>query len=289
MRLATSTNLHDFVGGKYISYEESIKHLANIGFNVIDINFCHAIQKDNMLQQDDWEARVEQLAEYAQELGVTFNQSHMPFYNMLDPNFAKKELFDEMIRRSIIASGKLGVPWIASHCGTNQSAGNIVAASHEGTKRFYQPFIELAQQHNTGLLFENMANFGHRKVFSADVDELVNLVDDFARDHDNVGILWDFGHANIAKADQVASLEFIGERLKGVHVQDSYAVVDDHLAPYLGTIDWAAIMPTFKRIGYQGDFTYEIHNFTRRLPAELRESACRYALDLGNYLLTLAK
>lgn len=80
----------------------------------------------------------------------------------------------------------------------------------------------------------------------------------------------------------------MGGRLIATHVQDNYGVIDDHLLPYLGTIEWEPIMKTLKKINYQGAFAYETHKMTDRLPDPMIDAMMRYAYELGEYLLTLA-
>jgi L-ribulose-5-phosphate 3-epimerase len=103
------------------------------------------------------------------------------------------------------------------------------------------------------------------------------------------GICWDFGHANLAGIDQCGALRAIGKNLKALHVNDNKGEHDDHTAPYFGTIVWEPIMKTLKEIGYEGEFTYEAHNFACVLPDGIHDPALRFTYELGMYLLSLAK
>ena len=105
--------------------------------------------------------------------------------------------------------------------------------------------------------------------------------------YDNVGICWDFGHANEMGLNQPQALEMIGNRLIAVHVQDNYGINDDHLFPYHGNIEWEPIMKTLKKIDYKGVFAYETHKATMRVPEPLIDAILQYSLQLGNYLISL--
>lgn len=48
-------------------------------------------------------------------------------------------------------------------------------------------------------------------------------------------------------------------------------------------------MHILKEIKYQGDFTYEIHRYITQLPDALVVAALKYSVEVGNYLLSLAK
>ncbi len=117
----------------------------------------------------------------------------------------------------------------------------------------------------------------------------MELVDELKKEYSNIGICWDFGHANEMGWDQVQSLEYIGKRLVAVHVQDNYGVNDDHLLPYHGTIEWEPIMKTLKKIDYQGVFAYETHRASMRVPEPVIDALLTYAFQLGNYLISLSE
>ncbi|HPU59266.1 MAG TPA: TIM barrel protein, partial [Candidatus Avimonas sp.] len=104
-----------------------------------------------------------------------------------------------------------------------------------------------------------------------------------------VGVCWDFGHANLAANDQNESLKLIGKRLKATHVNDNDKLKDRHLLPFYGVIEWEPIMKTLKEIDYQGDFTFEITPFLDRVPPVIRQKALEHTVEVGNYLISLAK
>jgi sugar phosphate isomerase/epimerase len=115
--------------------------------------------------------------------------------------------------------------------------------------------------------------------------ELIDFVDTWK--DPSVGICWDFGHANFAYRDQATLLKAIGKRLKAVHVQDNPGNSDMHYAPYLGTVDWETAMKTLADIGYEGDLTLEIGNYTSGKPDAIQEILAKSAFDNGNYLIAL--
>ena len=91
------------------------------------------------------------------------------------------------------------------------------------------------------------------------------------------------------KQAQTPALTMVGERLKATHVSDNIGIENDHILPFYGYTDWEEIMRVLKDIGYQGDFTYEIHRYTTQLPEALIIPALKYSIEVGNYLLSLAK
>jgi L-ribulose-5-phosphate 3-epimerase len=292
MRLSTSTNIHCVNEKKQpISYIESLRMCSKVGYKVMDMNFCDAVQKYSPVHGDDWEREVENISEEAEALGIEFSQCHLPFYNVIDERFAERDLYEKMVARTMEASARLGVKWAVVHAGTAVWHNRSVKVSKEHNMKYFTPMIEKAAKYNLGIAIENMADFLEGGVpwrrYTASVEELCDLVDSL--NADNVGACWDFGHANLTGCDQIQSLKYVGSRLKAVHVDDNLGIYDDHVAPFHGNIDWKPIMKTLKEINYKGDFTYEIHNATAKLPDALREAALKYTFDIGQYLLSLAK
>lgn len=292
MRLSTSTNIHCVNENKQpISYIECLHMCSKVGYKVMDMNFCGAVNESSEVYGDDWERVIERIGEEAQALGIEFSQCHLPFYNVIDDRFPDRELYEKMVARTMEASARLDVKWAVLHAGTAIWDNRSVKVSKEQNIKYFTPVIEKAAKYNLGIAIENMADFpagGYpRRRFTANVEELCDLVDSLKAD--NVGVCWDFGHANLTGCDQVQSLKYVGNRLKAVHVDDNLGIYDDHVAPFHGNIDWKPIMKALKQINYTGDFTYEIHNSTHKLPDALREASLKYTFDIGQYLLSLAE
>jgi sugar phosphate isomerase/epimerase len=197
-----------------------------------------------------------------------------------------------MIRRSIIAAGKLAVPGIVIHPGTVPNSTGYKESLCKNYE-YYKPHVELALKHGTGILIENLFDKSsgepnqHRRLFSADPDEIIELTDMLSAEYPNVGICWDTGHANIMGVDQAGALRKIGKRLKGLHVHDNNGVTDDHALPYSGEINWTAFMQALKEINYTGDFTFEHDHFTRYMPEALLDEALRLSLSAAKHLIAI--
>ena len=93
-------------------------------------------------------------------------------------------------------------------------------------------------------------------------EDLIEFVDSY-QEPDWVGICWDTGHANLMRFDQRRALQTVGSRLIALHVNDnSGQTKDEHQLPYLGNVDWRAVLQGLVDIDYQGDLTYETFNFS---------------------------
>ena len=66
----------------------------------------------------------------ADELGITFVQTHVPFYNFCHPQTGIIEDTEEIIRRAIVCTRQLGAHWTVAHPGTGLSRPALQAPGH---------------------------------------------------------------------------------------------------------------------------------------------------------------
>ncbi len=297
MRLAASTctfpSRRNGAGGTPLV--DAIRMLAESGFKVCDLNFCSQSNPKSNLLGDSWEKYVNDLGEAGAKYGIEFSQSHAPFdSNSFRLDYPQKdedrERFFKSVQRAVMASGMLGVKWVTTHAQTavlenELSFADNMRMNHE----FYSPIIETAKKFNTGIAIENMAEFHPEKTkmrFTAVVEEQIALIDSF--NDPSVGACWDFGHAHLVYKDQSVPLGKLGKRLRATHVQENDGLNDDHYIPFIrGNTQWEVLMPLLKEIGYEGDFTYEIHGFFHGIPDEMRIRAGVFAREVGEYLISL--
>ncbi|HHU12747.1 MAG TPA: sugar phosphate isomerase/epimerase [Clostridiaceae bacterium] len=290
MKLSTSTNICAFSAGpaRYplvFCIEES----AKAGFKYLDLNFCEAMNPASRMRDDDWEQYVEELAETGRRCNVIFVQSHLPYYDIFaenDPNKAK--MMEELIRRSIIASSRLGVKWTVTHPGTYYRAGQDMSVSLERNLEYYSKHVDTAREYGIGIALENDFEYKsapYQHIFCANIYEQVNLIDSF-NDPEHVGACYDFGHANLVGGFHRQNLNILGKRVKAIHVQDNKGLEDEHLLPFHGNIDWKEAMAGLADIGFEGDLTFEIQEWGRFYPKELKCMMAEYAAKVGNVLIS---
>ncbi len=275
---------------------ECMRACARAGYRVLDINWRFVRFRGWFLTRDDWERVVDRIGGEAARLGIEFSQCHLPYYSAVnqvdeylsDP--ALHEWFEGMVRRALQASRMLGIKWAVAHAFTDLESRCETAASRRMNLEYFGPHVELASRLGIGIAIENLADFHGSTIprrYTATHEELVDLVDAFA--DPAVGICWDFGHGNLMRLDQRRALRHVGRRLKATHVNDNFGVIDAHNLPYMGRVDWDEVMAGLSEIGYEGDFTYEVHGLTDALPLELKPQAIRYSWEVGSHLMSLAR
>jgi sugar phosphate isomerase/epimerase len=214
---------------------------------------------------------------------------HAPIF----PKFVEGEITErmtEMSHDSLRIAGVMGVPWVVWE--PDVTAGDYGDEHRKEVFRmnyeFFAPLVDTAEKHDTGVCLENVpdcmgSSRGCPKWVSSHGSELCELVDGFQSSR--VGVCWDTGHAHMQGLEQGGELRTLGERLKMLHIQDNNGKADQHLLPFMGTVDWKDIMDALYDINYAGDFTYEVHNAIRHLPDTLKDPMMKYAVALGKTLI----
>ncbi len=291
MRLSTSTCILERILRRkemYYTCAESIEACVKAGYKVLDMNFASYSRGGLPMTQPSWESWLKETKEFADSLGVEWTQGHA-HYNLRSLTGLQSEWDDELIRRSIIGAGIMGVKWLVIHpISINDDIWYSHQKSLQANVDAYARYAELAQKHNVGICLENMFQGSEVRRFASTVEELLELYERL-NDPTTFGICWDTGHANLMGIDQVSALKLIGKRLKATHINDNHGTYDDHIAPYFGMIEWEPILQVLRDIEYTGDFTFEIHNFTSGLPNGLHNQAIRFTYELGQFMLSLVE
>lgn len=293
----TRIYIQSFGRKMYRDSSEVIEKLYEIGFRTLDFNFNWGIadNPDFILRGSDWQQKVDQAAETAARLGVSFSQAHLPFIKGVsrscDAGFRTpgyEEYFNECVRRAYVACGMLGVRYVTAHPITFPEVNFERQASFDLNRAYYDQYVELGMKGGVGTAFENMMPCldGSLPVrYCQHYDELIELVDSY---HDEkVAVCWDTGHANGMMFDQARALRAIGLRLKNVHINDNYRCSrDEHLLPFMGTIDWYQVMAALAEIDYQGDMTLETH-VGEDGDGILQEKMIKLSLETAEYLIEI--
>lgn len=290
MRLSTSTCIYfNRPDGSKAEITDSIELCAKAGYQVMDMNFHDCCMFDTPFKKDGWMDWIYKIKETAQRCKIEFSQGHSHFYNFCDSSIQNRDVLDEYIYRGIIGASILQIPWLVIHAATDFESSTPVKSSKEKTMEYLKPRLELAAKHNVGIAIENLweMNISPKRRYTSNAEELVDLVDTLSKNYDNVGVCWDVEHSGIMQQNLASELKLVGNRLKATHISDYLDVEEDHILPYSGQMNWMEVMQALKAVKYEGDFTYEIHRYTMRLPKELVPSALKHSVEVGNYLLNL--
>lgn len=249
MKIATTTG--DFT--RYCKTDtERIRELARAGFRYVDLNMYHC-DPDSPYMQENWRDEVQKLKDVADELGMTFVQAHSPAGNPLSDDPAHLDFLYRATVRSIEVCGILGIPNTVVHSG--RAEGVPKEEWFEKNKAFYETLFPVAERCNVNVLCENSTDANMRgKYFinsGKDMREFIDYVG-----HPRFHGCWDTGHAN-CEGDQYEEIMTLGKELYAIHYNDNRGERDDHVAPFLGTLNHDEVISALIDVGFQGYFTLE--------------------------------
>lgn len=209
------------------------------------------------------ESAIRSLKDWLSESGLELHSVHAPitdvfangrsqrdFSTATRDSEARKETLREIA--AALAIGKtipfkflvvhLGVP-IAQHPGPEEN-------DRDAAIRSIQEIHAMADAAAVTVALEVMGNG-----LSTPPDLIEMLERNFA-DAD-MGICMDVGHAHLL-GDTGEAIETTSEYLVTTHIHDNRRQSDDHIVPFQGSINWAAAIMAFEKIGYDGVLMYEV-------------------------------
>lgn len=111
------------------------------------------------------------------------------------------------------------------------------------------------ERNNVNVLCENSTqkNMGNMYFTNSgkDIKEFVEYVN-----HPLFHACWDTGHGN-CEGNQYDDILEIGNDLYAVHINDNRGRSDEHVIPYLGTLNMDEVMNALIDVNYKGVFTFE--------------------------------
>jgi sugar phosphate isomerase/epimerase len=160
MRVSTSTSIHKRILGRadlFYTCVQSIAALAKAGYRVLDMSFASYTRGALPMTRSDWEDWVKRQKEVSESFGIEYYQGHAHFYNPDGLSSDAEAWNEELIRRSIIGAGMLGVKWLVIHpYSVNDGIWYSRQKSLAKNVEAYQKYGELAVKHHVGIAIENM-------------------------------------------------------------------------------------------------------------------------------------
>ena len=290
MKLATTTG--DFFSYTH-SQAESLAHIRKAGFRYADYNFGCDYSDQNGIYSDNFESYLEEIQKTTEKSDIKLIQAHAPMGKPLADG--GKLLADTL--RCVEACGAWKIPNLVVHSGYIR--GLSPEKTFEENKKFFMPLLENAEKYGIHILVENFNKMCIDGLYWIDnAPDLLRMIETV--NHPLFHAVWDTGHANMQEMPQDEALRTLGSHVRALHVQDNMGEEDNHLVPFLGTMNLDAVMTGLLDIGYQGFFTFEVggfftsaekrrkYNRNQKLtsaPIELRDAFERYLYELGKCIL----
>ena len=265
---------------------ESVKMIKEAGFDCVDMTY-YMSPIDSPLLNDDFRGYAVQLRAYLDSLGLECNQAHAPFFFAYGDRFDPDDAHYRSIIRSMESAAILGARTIVVHS-VGHRQGDEVLFDRAYNLAYYRSLIPYCEKFGIRVAVENLVEHGAPNGgFVGRLgtpQELCDFVEELNSPYFCACL--DTGHASlcgIKPEDFVAGMS--RERLQVLHVHDGDYLGDRHTLPYLMDFNWKNVMASLKKIGYDGELTFEILNYFRNIPKELIPSSLRFAENTGRFLI----
>ncbi len=264
--------------------EEALRLIKDAGFDAVDYSF-YWFPKDAPVLGDGYAEYAARIRKCLDENGLACNQAHAP----LDFRYGEKMDVSESNYRALVraieAAAILGAENIVIH--------SLEVPANEDFEEynfcFYKSFEPYCERFGIQIAVENL--FTHNTKCNSFFGRLgtPKLLCNFIKKLDSPWFTacLDVGHAAITgMSPEDFILGMKDGLLQSLHIQDTDYLADRHLVPFMGKLDWDAIISALKDVRYRGDLTFEVFWFIKKLPQELVPNALAYAESVGRFLVS---
>ena len=259
------------------------KAIRDAGFDAADVNLDELMSYRDIVDQrrppvfsgtaEDSFSYFQPYRDAAEKYGVANAQAHAPFPSWVadfDGTSDYNDYLLHVMEITIAGCAFIGCKKLVIHpfFGTYDHMLSE-EAEWELNKERYARLIPAAKQWGVKILLENMFVRHKGKIYQAccsDFHQAARYVDrlnDLAGDT-VFGFCLDTGHALLVGKDIKHALTALGSRIEAFHIHDNNGVDDQHVAPYMGVLDWDRFVEGLREIGYHGHLSFETHGAVER-------------------------
>lgn len=261
----------------------ALKIISDAGFDAVDFSmFCMNNGKPCILNTDEYKEHIMKVKEYAESLGLHFNQAHAPFPTVKedDEEYNKENL--PKVKRAIEIAGMLGIENIVVHpvvFKENQKEKNIA---------LYSELAEVAKKANVKIALENMfgkTNPETGKKFTNVCslgEEFADYYDSLPKEHFSCCV--DIGHCGLVDSTAGEMIRALGNRVACLHTHDNNEFDDLHYPPFMFDLNWDDIARALAEIDYNGYITLESDCVYDQMPLDIVPYMAKYMCEAAKKL-----
>lgn len=190
------------------------------------------------------------------ENNLLVDSIHAPLGDNIDISHTDSDVREygvHLFKQAIHACTEIGCSMLVIHlCNRfpdDEFGGRMVAVRDS-----LEEIIPYARHKNITIAIENLIKSSTLQLFERVLAE---------HNVTGVGVCLDTSHANIV-GNLYSLLEKYGDRIIATHISDNKGLLDDHMLPFEGTLDWNKFTQHFAKIPYKEKFLLEV---------EMRESS----------------
>ena len=279
--------------------EKGYAMLKRAGIDGIQFGMGHYLMPGKVVRaggpsimDEPLEAIIEAVRPYkeaADKAGIVVSQVHAPFPVWVEYSEDINRRMIDITRKAIAVTEYMGSHQCIIHPAAPQENNKRLSDEEEWAinKAIYTALIPDLKQHHVMGLLENMFSRGDEGTRFAsvcsDFYEAARWIDELNEIAGEELFCFDTGHCHLARENVYRAVKLMGPRIKALHMHDNAGHLDQHVAPYTGTLDWEGFLRGMKEIGYRGDLNFEAPNAIDKYPPEMAEECLRLLAAVGRY------
>lgn len=259
-RIAT---MHDFI-------DEITKGMKENGISSMELS---AGGQWNLKEEEESFPIVKEYVEIIKKNGVKLNSVHLPFalyfWEFASLDEEKRKLTVERAKWAISMFEKDCPKYFVIHPGKKGSADP--KERQMMLEQLRKSMQELCDATDATICIENMST----DLLLNQTSEMLWLLERVPK----LMMVMDINHPFIEMPEEF--IEKVGDRIKCLHVSDRDEIKERHNMPGNGILNWNKIIGALEKIGYQGEFTYEVGIHKNKFP--LSEVRANYEKLFDDY------
>ena len=282
-----------------LGIDPTYKKVAEWGFDAVDANIDHLLSGGNIVKNQIPDLLVKggkdcmdlfiPWGNAAKKYGIDNYQAHAPFPSYVFPEGETdvNERLIEMLKNMIRGCDVMNCRNLIVHpffCGYD----HMLSAQDEWDLNIesYSKLAPVAKEYGITVCLENMFTGYRGKIFQAVCSNMtttckyIDTLNEMAGSK-VFGFCLDTGHALLVGLDIKNAMIELGDRISAFHIHDNNGLNDQHLAPYMGILDWKRFVEGLKAIKYDRTLSFETFNVWNTTGVEEMDEMMRFIAKCG--------
>ena len=281
----------------WVGIDEGYQMLRKAGITHCDFGMGRFFDKNKLALLDEPLEKVLAAAEPyragAQKYGITISQTHAPFPCWEPERDIMHERMIAVTEKCIALTAFMDSRYCVVHPAHTTKAEDRLSPAQEWeiNKEFYTALIPSLKKYHVVCCLENMIHKYQGQFYMgsacSDAHEAARWIDELnaIAGEEVFGFCFDTGHAHVSRLNQRHFLSTMGKRTKVLHVHDNAGHTDQHLAPFMGNIDWNQVILGLQDAGYEGEMFFETFKVLTGHPRGMIQSCLDMMAETGNSLI----